>query len=110
MLETFQAMQRTIWLHTDALYFRLELFEPARDAHECAAGSQAGNKMCNLAFGLLPDFHRGGVIMGAPIRGVVVLIGIKIFFGTRIDQSSHFALCAVGAFAWISENQLRAIR
>ena len=72
-------MERGIGLHADALDGGIEFFESASDADECAAGSDAGDEMGDPAFGLPPDFHRGGFVMGAPVGIVVVLIGIEIF-------------------------------
>src|SRR5258708_4487609 len=64
--------------------------------------------MSDAAGGLLPNFIRGTEIVGLPVRGVAVLIGIKIFVRIGGDNFLHAANRAVGAFIAGSSYHFRA--
>ncbi len=58
--------------------------------------------------GLLPNFVRGAAVMRLPVRGVAVLIGIKIFLRLRRDDLLHAANRTVRALIAWSNNHFRA--
>ncbi len=81
VLEAFEAVEGRVGLHGDALDARVELVQAAGGAHEGAAGAEAGDEVGDAAFGLLPDFVGGAVVVGEPVVVVAVLVGVEVFFG-----------------------------
>ena len=90
--------------------FGIEFAQAARGADECAARAEACDEMRDAAFGLIPDFVGGAVIVGLPVRGIAVLIGIKIFFRIGGDDFVDFANGAVGGFVARSHDEFGAER
>src|SRR5207253_6085140 len=64
-------------------------------------GDPAGN--------LLPDLVRGGAVVGLPIRGIAVLIRVKVLVRLGGNDFMDSANRAVGALVARSDDQLRAI-
>src|SRR6266436_4387608 len=64
--------------------------------------------MRDAAGGLLPNLIGGGAIVGLPVRGIAVLVRVKIFFGICGDDFVDLANRAVGAFVAGSDYQLSA--
>ena len=110
MLPAFEAVERAVGLETDAADFRIEFAEAARGADECAAGAKARDEMRDASFGLIPDFVCGAVIVRLPVRGIAVLIGIKIFLRIGGDDFVNFADRAVGGFVAGSHDEFGAER
>src|ERR1035437_1478067 len=78
VLEALQAMEGVLGLEADAADGGIELLQPTRGPDEGPRGPKTGQEDGDLPLGLLPDLHRGGVVVGAPIEGVVVLIGAEV--------------------------------
>src|SRR5690349_17839374 len=64
--------------------------------------------MSDAAFGLIPDFVGGAVIVGLPVGSVAVLIGIKIFLRIGGDDLVDFADGSVGRFVAGSDDEFGA--
>ena len=59
--------------------------------------------------GLIPNFVRGAVIVGQPVGGIAVLIGIEIFIGIGGDHLLHATDGAIGGFVAGGHDQFRPI-
>ncbi len=66
--------------------------------------------MRDAAGGLLPNLVGRGAIVRLPVRGIAVLVRVKIFLRIFRHDFLHFANRAVGAFIAGSDHQLRAER
>ena len=73
------------------------LLEVAGGAREGAAGAEAGDKVSDLAGGLLPDLRAGGVVVGQPVGVVGVLVDVAEAVGVVTGQFAGAANGAVGA-------------
>src|ERR1700733_3065002 len=104
MLPAFKTVEGGIGLQTYALDVRVKDFQPARDAGESSAGSQSSAEMRNGAARLAPNFQAGVCKVRTPIRGIAVLVGIKISFGIRVKKRLHAPDRAVRAFIGRREN------
>src|SRR6266446_1430179 len=58
--------------------------------------------------GLLPNLVGGSAIVGLPVRGIAVLVRVKIFFGIRGNDFVHFPNRAVGTLIAGSDHEIRA--
>jgi hypothetical protein len=76
VLQPFEPVKRGVRLHGDALDGGVHLLEAAGDAHEGAAGAQAGNKMRDAPAGLVPDFEPGAVVVRLPVGVVRILVHV----------------------------------
>ena len=110
VLPAFEAVERAVGLEADAADFWIEFAEAARGADECAAGAKAGDEVRDASFGLIPDFVGGAVIVGLPVRGIAVLVGIEIFLRIGGDDFVDFANGAVGGFVAGSHDEFGAER
>src|SRR5260370_8059292 len=98
-------MEGCVGLQAYATDCRIKLLEPSRRSDKGAARSECRNKMRDAAGGLLPNFVGGGAIVSLPVRGIAVLVRIKIFLGICGDDFVHFANCTIGAFIPRSDHQ-----
>src|SRR5260370_18141094 len=110
MLRTCQAVKGSVGLQAHAADSGIEFFEPARRSHEGAAGTEARDKMGDATGGLLPDFVGRSAIVGLPVCGIAVLVGVEIFFRISRDDFVHLANRAVGAFIAWSDHEFGAQR
>ena len=109
VLEPFESMKRRTGLHRDCSYCRFQFLQSATGADKGAGGSQSRDEVCNAAFGLFPNFQSGALVVGTPVRWIVVLVRIEIFLGLSCRQLTRDNLCAVGGLQRIRFNQLDAI-
>ncbi len=109
VFQAFEAVKAGIGLHTDAADFGVKFAKAARDAHECAARAESGNKMRDFAAGLLPDFRAGAVVMSRGIGGIAVLIGIEVTVAVGFVDFAHTANRAVGGFVAWRVNNVHAV-
>src|SRR5438093_13277837 len=91
-------MEGCVRLQADAPDCRIKLLEPSRRADKRAAGAERRDKMRDPAGGLLPNLVGGGSIVGLPVRGIAVLVRVKILLGICGDYFVLFANCSFGAF------------
>ena len=85
---------------------RVEFVEAAGGAHEGAGGAEAGDEVGDAAFGLLPDLVGGAVVVGEPVVGVAVLVGVEVFFGFVGGEIAGFADGTVGAVGGVGPEDL----
>ena len=64
MFQTFEPVQRVVGLHRDDLDLRIDFFQIAADAHDRAAGADAGEEMGYFAVRLAINFRPGIFIVG----------------------------------------------
>src|SRR5467141_5321218 len=101
-------MEGGVGLQAHAANCGIQLLEPPRRSYEGAAGTESRNKMRDAAGSLLPNFLGGGAIVSFPVRGIAVLVRVKILLRIRRNDFVHFANRAVGAFVTGSDHQLCA--
>src|ERR1700742_421455 len=109
VLEAFEAVEGRVGLHGDAADGGVELAQAAGGAHEGAGGAEAGDEVRDLPAGLLPDFVGGGVVVGAPVVVVAVLVGVEEFCGVLGDESAGAADGAVGAVGGVGPEDVGAV-
>ena len=66
--------------------------------------------MGDAAFGLLPDFIGGAVIVRAPVGIIGILVGVEVFVWIFRRKFAHFANRAIRPLARIGVNNFRTIR
>src|SRR5258708_37254053 len=103
-------MEGCVGLQAHATDCGMELFEPARRSDKCAARTESRDKMRATAGGLLPNLVGRRAIVRLPIRGITVLVRVKILLRISLDDFMHFANRAVGAFIAGSDHEFRAER
>ena len=86
-----------------------KLLQPPRRADERAAGAEPRHEVGHAASRLLENLGSGSQVMGAPVGGVVILVGVEIKAGIFLGQNPHPANGAVGAFHGVGVNNIRAI-
>ena len=109
MLEALEAVKGRVGLEADGLDGGIELLEAAGDAHEGAAGAEAGDKVSDPAGGLLPDLGAGGVVVGQPVGVVGVLVDVAEAVGVVAGQFAGAANGAVGALVGIGPLHASAV-
>ena len=87
----------------------VQLFQAPRRSNERPARAQPCDEMGDPAGNLLPDLVRGGAVVGLPIRGIAVLIRVKVLVRLGGNDFMDSANRAVGALVARSDDQLRAI-
>ena len=90
-------------------HIRIQLFQPARGSHECSAGAQHGDKVRDTSFGLLPDFVGRAMVVSLPVGIVGILVCVEIKIGMLGIKFARHADGAVGAFAGIGVENIRAV-
>ena len=103
-------MEGCVGLQAHATDSRIEFFEPPHRTDESAARTESCDKMRDAAGSLRPNFVRRGAIVRLPVRGITVLVRVKIFLRISRDDFMHFANRPVGAFIAGSDHQLRTKR
>src|SRR5260370_34210520 len=103
-------MERCVGLQAHTADFGIEFFEPSRGPAESAARPESRYKMRDAPGSLLPDLVGRGEIVRLPIRGIAVLIRVKISLRSSRDAFLRFATRAVSAFIAGSDHKLRAER
>src|SRR6266404_960082 len=101
-------MEGCVGLQAYAADCGIKFLEPPRRSYKCAARSECGNKMRDAAGGLLPNLVGGSAIVGLPVRGIAVLVRIKVFLRIFRNDFVHFANRTVGALIAGSDHQLSA--
>src|SRR5438552_19136539 len=105
MLHPFEAMKRGIGLHRDEFDCSFYLSQAPSSADKSAARAEAGNKMGDPPFGLLPDLVCSRVVVRLPVGRIVILIGIEIFTGRFAVSLARFSNRAIRTFLGICQYQ-----
>ena len=79
-------------------HVRQILAQPARVAHERAAGAEQRDEVRDAAFGLLDDLGAGGLVVRLPVGVVIVLIGVEVAVGIGVVDLADLADRAIGTF------------
>jgi hypothetical protein len=66
--------------------------------------------MCEAAAGLLDDLDGGRLVVGAPVGGVAVLIGVEVAVRLALVEAACLANGPVASLHRIGQDQIRAIR
>jgi len=109
MLGAFDAVKWRVRLQRDATDVRIEFSQASRRADESSSRPHDRYKMRDAAFGLLPDFVRGGEVMRAPVGVIGILVGIEIKIGMLYREFMGDAGGAVGTFSGIGEDDICAV-
>src|SRR5690242_21435475 len=104
MLPTFQTMEGSIRLQTHTTNSRIQFSKAPRRSNKSATRAQPGDEMGDAARGLVPDFVRGSAVVRLPIRGIAVLIGVKVFVRLGCDNFMDFANGSVRALVRSEEH------
>ena len=108
VLPSFEPVEGSVRLQADAANRRIQFLEAPRGADKSSAGAEPGDEMSDAPGGLFPDFVRRGLIMGAPIGRVAVLIHIKIPARLGGDNFLRAQNRSVRAFIARRDDQLGA--
>ena len=100
--------RRTCRLYSNNLHIGILGFQISAYTRKSTAGTYAGNKDINLAFGILPDFRTGRCSVGGRVSRIGKLAGDKavrsafcqlLSFGNRtfhtLSTVSQYQLCAI---------------
>jgi len=82
--------------------------QPSPSAGECAGRAEAGHKVGDPACRLLDDLLGGGLVVGAPILWIAVLIEVQILPGIVLGKATGFFLCAVSSLEGVCEDDVCA--
>src|SRR5690554_1145568 len=109
MFEALETVERLCWLCSNAHDRTGMLFESARRPHGRPARSEPGHEMGNLISDLLKNLTPCTKIMREGIRGVRILIGIKITIGLSFNELSNESNRPIRSFHRIAEDELGAV-
>ena len=102
-------MQRAIGLQGDRGHAWIVFSQTPGNSSEGAGRAQASQKMSDAALRLPPNLFARSLVMGAPIRVIIVLIQIDVSVGKLSGQVARQRLGAVGAFHRIRFNDFNAV-
>ena len=97
-------------MQRDAADPRIQLFQTAGGADKGSGGAEHGDEVGDASLGLLPDFVRGGFVMGAPVGVVRILIGVEIKIGMALCVLACDLHGAVGTFSGVGVDDICAVR
>src|SRR5208282_6213223 len=90
---------------------RLALLEEIRDACERAAGAGRADEAVQLALGLLPDLGCCRLVMAAPVRDIVELIGpngaVRLALGELVRHALGNVHVIAGILVWDGGYQVK---
>ena len=85
------------------------LLQAAGGSDEGAGRAEPGHEMGHAAAGLLQDLNPRAVVVGPPVGGVRILVGVEVFLRRSCNQLTDQPDGAVRAFQRIGELNLGAI-
>src|SRR5579859_7951477 len=102
-------MKRGVGLQAHAANVWIQFSQAPRCPYKSAARAQARDEVGDAAGSLLPDFIRGRTVMGLPVGGIAVLVGVKVFSRIGGHDFVDFANRAVGTLVAWGDDQLRTV-
>src|SRR5215213_2634511 len=109
VLHPLQAVEGRVGLEGDDLYGGVVLLKPRRRPHEGAARTEPGDEVRDLTGALLPDLRRRGLVVGARVGRVGVLVRVEVPLGVLRVEPPRLPDGPVRALARIGQHEIHAV-